>query len=471
MRLAAALAVLAAVGTAQAQSFPGFGGGMGGGLGGFGAMAPGSGPGYVDLDAALAYIDNADLSATHRRQDEIGMAGIDTNYDHRGGLLDVRARGTVDWIHYWHHTLPSAPYGALNADATWGRSTGPAQWFAQETFNESLANPLAAPNLSNLEYVNHFATGPAVNLHLGATDRLSLHALYSNTTYQRSAYGSNSYDGGAVLAHAISRVSSLSLAADEARTVFTNQAVAPTYTTRNASLSYDGHTPRAGLTLTAGYTELDYSGAYRGAPMYQVQFNYQLSAFSSIDLSGRSGYSTSGQAAGASFNAPLSASVLAGLSPATSSAAPFKSDLASLGWYFHRARTSLALSASYDRQRYASAPLGYASMQPSMNFGQITDKNYSATLTRQLRPTLSVSLDGYRSIRRIDTLDASTTESMYGISVAKRFFKASLTFYVRRLQQSAAGAYTGLGAGAFQANTVGIQFTYDLIGQRAPTGP
>ena len=163
---------------------------MGMGFGGLGAPAGGAGPGYVDLDAGLAYIDNARLSSTHRSQDEIALAGIDANYDNEGGLLNIRARGAVDWIHYWHHSLPSAPYGALDANAIWGRPTGPFQWLGQETFSESLANPLAAPTLANLEYVNHLTTGPAVTVHLGSVDRLTVHALYANTTYQRSRYGS-----------------------------------------------------------------------------------------------------------------------------------------------------------------------------------------------------------------------------------------------------------------------------------------
>lgn len=466
----AAMVLLAAAFGARAQQMPGMGG-FGGGAG-FGAPAPGTGPGFLDLDAGLAYTDNARFGAANKTSDEIAMAGVDVNYiQPEGGMLDMRARGNVDWVQYLHHTFAGEPYGALNADAIWGRPTNMVQWLAHETFGESLANPLAAPTLGNLEYTNHITTGPSLNFNFGASDRLSVHALYSNSTFQRSSYGSNSYDGGAVFMHALSAATSVSINADATKTQFSNRTTAPTYETRSASAGYQTNLLRTELTARAGYTEQNYSGAYRGAPSFELRLSHQLSAFSSVYLNGQSGYSTLGQSMGANLGAPAGASVLAGMLPGTSSAAPFKNDLASVGWNFERARTGISLTASMGRQHYEALPPGYASVQTSTNFSRLTNKNYSATLSRQLRPSLSLTLSGFLSDRRVDNLDASTRETMFDLSLAKRFSRTGIKFYIRRIRQTASGAYSGLDAGTFAANMVGLAVTYDLVGQRVASGP
>ena len=463
-RISAAITLWLAAAGAHAQSVPGI---PGMDFGGFGAPAGGTGPGYVDLDAGLAYIDNARLSSTHRSQDEIALAGIDANYDNEGGLLNIRARGAVDWIHYWHHSLPSAPYGALDANAIWGRPTGPFQWLGQETFSESLANPLAAPTLANLEYVNHLTTGPAVTVHLGSVDRLTVHALYANTTYQRSRYGSNTYDGGAALSHEFNRATSVALAADEARTEFATHGIAPAYDSRNASISFHGRSERTSLTASAGYSELNFAGVYEGDPTFALNLSHELTPFNTVYINGRSGFSTAGQAAGANFGAPLGAVALAGLVPGTSSPAPFKDQLASAGWTFQRARTTFTLTGSYGRQRYIPLPAGYALVQTSTIYSRLTNKAFSAMLSRQLRPTVTVSLNAYRTIKQVDTVHASTTESVYRLAATQQFAHARIMLYVQRMQQSASGAYVGLSAGTFTANMIGLMFSYDLFGQRS----
>lgn len=491
----AGIALLVAFsGSARAQSVAGIGAG---GLGGmwFGAGQSHQEPGFLSLNGGLAYLNNAALSATDKQSDELATAGIDVNYQRTGSQLNVSAFGNLDWLEYVQHSFSPQPYGNLFTNATWGAPTSFFQWNLQDTFGEGQENPLGVPTLANQEYINYLSTGPRLNFNFSRRTQLNVHARYQSTTYQTSPFTSWSYDGGAGITEGLSPISSVSLEADALRTRFGQDGIAPTYDTRTASVTYSAKFPRTSLSASAGYTDINYTNSWTGAPTATVNLTRQLGPSSSIFVSGQTGYYTLGQAMTSNLGAPAGASVVAGMVPYTSSPAPFKESFGSVGWSFNRLRTSLALAASVGSERYAQTPILPGSPNPTIaaalypsatlditpdasrqirpvdlsTLDQSTQINstfetYSASITRKLQPTLSLGLRGYLTDSRYGQLGGSSVYESYSLVLTKQFGRASVSAYSEWLHQSTSGVSTGLALANYDAAVVGLTATYSLIG-------
>lgn len=508
--LALSLAVSAgapAVFAQAAQTGNGFGAG-GVGFPGFGLGGATGTSGYVDLDAGLAYTDNAALTATDPRSDELLMAGFDTDYLRQGSALDVTALGAIAWVQYLQHTYPGTPFGHFVGTAIWGQPTNPLQWTLSETFGEGMADPLLAPTPDNFEYINYVTTGPTLNLNFTGSDRVTLRALYSDVTYQDSPFDSEMYNGGASFTHALSVNSSLALQANLIKTHYTDQAAAPDYDTRLATLVYTAALERTNLTATVGYTQVNYEGPQSGSPLYILELRRILSPDSSVFVRAQSGLTAPSDALTANLDTPVGAAALNAQTPEAASTAPFTERFASAGWDFHLARTALSIYGIYTDARYEQevAPVSSGATEDalaeatasaedaafvenenlgavmarfvrpvSLQLGSATSasalddiyKSLSAVVSRTLRPTWTLSVTGTRTWSQYEYLGGSAVNTYVRLSLVKQFGKAGLSVFAERQDNSGSGAAT---TDSYHEDRIGVEFTYDLVGQR-PGGP
>jgi len=435
------------------------------GLGASALALPGfpAGPGYLDLQAGAIYTDNALLTATDRQSTGIGMAGVDVDYNRAGSELTVDAIGNVDWLDYFDHAVPSAAYGNFNGTAIWGHTTDLFQWMLRDTYTEGEADPLAAPTLAALEEVNYFTTGPYLNFNFGPTQRLTAYGLYSNTSFQSSPFGSETYNGGAIFTHALSTVSNVALQIDDAHTDFTQSVsgvASGGYDMRTAQLIYSGALARTEVSAAAGYSTENYGGPTRGSPVLSLSLTHSLSPSSSIFVRGQDGYTTFGNAARLNLSAPTSLpGLFGGGAAATSTAAPFKDQMASAGWTYVRARTTFTLVGTFERQLYV--------VDSTFNSN---NKTVMAAVTRRLRPTLTARLSGYRTYGSYSNVGGKLTATTGNLSLIKQFRRLNVTLYVMRTQQDSsantASLPFGYGVGNYAEDRIGLSFAYDLIGHR-----
>lgn len=430
---------------------------------------PTAGTGFVDLIAGLAYTDNASLSGGQRQGDGIGTAGVNVDYL-RQGNLSLNLLGDVSRVEYLRGTFGGSFYGHFNGSALLGKSTDPFQWRLTESFGEGTTDPLAAQTPANLETINDVATGPIVNLHFGAADRLTFFGLYSRTTYQRSPYDSQSYEGGTEFSHQLSGASSLSLQASTERIDYLDRTAASirlggavaNYDIRQASLGYRAKLARTSIRLRAGYNQLNYSaGVNHGAPLYDVMISRELSPYSSVFLSGQQEYSTNGSSMGAPGQ---QATVQAGgsVSPGYSIAQPYNLRSGALGWQFNRARTQLGLTATIQQSVYAQriGPTDY----------NHRDESLIASLGRQLRPTLSVQLSAQGDVVNYTGLHARTQWESVRLSFSKRFARLTVELFAERRQQSGTPGVSSFLAASYNDDQIGVYFSYGLFGARGGIG-
>ncbi len=429
------------------------------------AGPPAAATGFVDVIAGLADTDTAFLAAGRKQSDGSGTAGVNGDYAQQGNL-SLNLLGNVSRVEYLRGTFGGSFYGHFNGSAIFGKATDPLQWRFSDSFGEGTTDPLAAQTPGNLETINDVATGPIINLNFGPANRLTFFGLYSRTTYQRSPYDSQAYEGGTEFSHQLSGASSLSFQASSDHIDYLDRTAAAStlggsvanYDIRQASLGYQAKLARTSILLRGGYNQLSYSaGANHGAPLFDVMIRRELSPYSSVFLSGQQTYSTNG----GSMAAPdQQATVQAGgaVNPGYSVAQPFQLRSGAVGWNFDRARTQLSLTGTIQQSVYTQS-IG------SIDYSH-RDEGLVAVLGRQLRPTLSVQLTAQGDVLHYTGLHARTQWENVRLSFSKHFARLAMALFAERRHQSGAPGVSNFLATSYNDDRIGVYFTYDLFGVR-----
>ena len=427
----------------------------------------GTGPmssGYVDAIAGLTYTDNAQLSQSSHSGDGIGSIGLDTDYT-RTGRLSLNLLGDIERVQYIRNSFSGSFYGNFNGSALWGKPTDPLQWMLRDTFGEGTTSPLAAPTPQNLQTVNYLTTGPFINLNFGLTNRFTVYGQYGRSTYQSSPYDSQTFEGGAELAHELAGSTSISLQASDARTEYLNRAAlintpgaGSRYNVKQAAVEFQGQYFRTNVSLAAGYNIIDFGGQTHGAPYYSVQLSRNISPSSTVFIGGQSEYSTFGGAM-QSPTAQLNMQGGGALGIGFITAQSMQQRRATAGWNFTRDRTSLNLSGYYADDLYPQVPND-----------NHRDTSLNLTVGRQIRPTLSLSLQVYGTYSDYQQQSAKTHQISATLTLTKQFARSTIGFYLRRMQQSGSAGVSSFVAASYHDDQVGVYFTYDLLGQRNTGG-
>lgn len=422
--------------------------------------------GYVDLLAGLTYTDNALLTMSNKRNDEIAMVGLDSDYVHRG-RLSLNLLGNVDRLEYLHHSFSGSFYGRFDGIGIWGLPTDPLQWQLHESFGEATLDPLAADTPQNLETINDVSTGPMLNLHFGLVDELTVFGVYSRATYQRSPYDAQTYEGGARFTHKISGASVLTFEASDARTDYLELAALlrsnlsfaiGNYNIRRADAAYKAEFSRTSIFLQGGYEEFGFvSGPMHGSALYSLEITRRISPYTAVFISGRSGYST----VGGSLTSPQARIGLesgGSLGPTYAVPQPYEERIGTLGWNFRRARTRLSLAGTIGQVRF-NATGG------NINLNYVEDGGV-LTLGRQLRPTVAVQLRVQFNEERFRALGATRRWDAVVLSFSKHFARTMIAIYAERLDQNSSPGASAFLATSFHDDRVGFYVTYDLFGAR-----
>lgn len=417
--------------------------------------------GYIDAIAGLTYTDNAQLSQNGRAGDGIGSIGLDTDYT-RTGRLSMSLLGNIDRVQYIRNSFSGSFYGNFNGSALWGKPTDPLQWMLKDSFGEGMTDPLAAPTPTNLQWVNQFSTGPLLNLNMGLRNRLTVYGEYARSTYQRSPYDAQTFEGGAQFSHQLSGDTSISLQASDARNKYADRAAlagtpgsGSAYNVKQAAIQFQGQYVRTSVSLAAGYNTIDFGGKTHGSPYYDVQLSRKISPFSTVYIGGQSFYSSFGGA----MQSPTAQLSLQGGGLQSGAgfitAQPFKERIGTLGWNFQRARTSFTMNGSYRQSLY--------DLQPQ---NDSRDESVYFTVGRQLRRTVSLQLSGGGSYDDYTQLHARTHQYSVMLTLTKQLARTRFAFYVRRTQQNGSSGNSGFASASYHDDMVGVYFTYDLLGQR-----
>ncbi len=438
----------------------------------FGVVTPQGEVGYLDVLAGLGYADNPLLTSRGGQQDGLATLGFATDYQ-RTGMLSVNLLGDVDRLQYVRGTLPGSFYGEFNGSAILGQDTDPLQWQLSDSFGEAMTDPFQAPTPESLQTINDVATGPDFNLHFGLRNRLTLSGLYSRTTYQRSPFDSQSFQGGLKFTHALTGAAYVALEGSTERTEYLEAATlqrierapVPNFDVSEGSVVFAASAPRTTLLVQAGYSMLAFGGgSTSAAPLYQLRITHKISPFSTLFLSGQSSYSMNGTSMG-SPTAQIALQTGNSLGAALAIPQPYEERSGALGWTFQRNLTNLSLSGIISQNIYQHPH--------EVTAGAVTSDNYleegaSLIVGQKLRPTLSVQLQAGGYIERYSHLHAETHRETIGLTLSKTFVRLAVSLYAVRIQQSGSAGRSNFLVGSYSDDEVGVYFTYSLLGPQTP---
>ncbi len=439
----------------------------------FGLITPQGQIGYFDVLAGLAYASNPLLSRGGGRQGGgLATAGFATDYQ-RTGMLSVNLLGDIDRLQYLQNTQSGNFYGEFTGSAVFGEDTDPVQWELSDSFGEAMTDPFQAPTPESLQTINEVDTGPDFNLHFGLRDRLTLSGRYARTTYQRSPFDSQTFQGGLKFTHALSGAAYVGVEGSDERTEYLQSAALqqvervpiPNFDVREGSVLFDASSPRTTLRVQVGYNMLVFgAGNTNGAPLYQLQITRKISPFSTVFLSGGSSYSMNGASLG-SPTAQIALQTGNSLSAALAIPQPYEQRSGSIGWTFRRNLTNLSLSGTVSQNIYQHIRNVAAS---AVNRDNYLAEGAALIVGQQLRPTLSIQLQANGYIVRYSQLNAETHRETFGLTLTKTFVRLAISLYAERIQQSGAPGRSNFLVGSYSDDQAGVYFTYSVLGPQTP---
>lgn len=400
------------------------------------------------LRADVSHTDNATRTADATAQeDTLGAVGVVGKYQRNGTKLDVTFDGNLDWVTYLDNSYGSQVFGYAEGSALWGTTADFFQFLVQDNYGQARTDAFAAPTPDTLESINNLTAGPAFNFHFGPKTLMTVFGLYRNTDYEKSDFDSEGVQGGVSLARATSESGRISLNGVVDQVNFEDQTFATDYDTRQAYLRYQNSGARTAITADAGYNEIEQAGRTNGGALVRLGLQRRISAASFLQFDVAQGYTANANTAG---QAPI-----AGANPNTPDALaiadPMEGRSAQLAWRTVLPRTSFHVSAYWRDEQYQNLTQFDRSI-----------RGVEATVTRRLRSTLTLLLQGTLEKEEYDNLDANndttTLVAELNNSFGRRIALALRYERYRRSGSSAIQEYT--------ENRIGLRLTYLLAGQR-----
>lgn len=364
------------------------------------AAEAGNPPFNLDVRVGGIWSDNITLSPVNEKSGAIEFYGLvlsrqdDTRRLH--SELDVNLGYQPYLNNEFANHLAGGAAGTLNLEIV----PGIFAWSAQDNFTRIRIDPLAADAPNNSASANFFTTGPKFTFKLGTSNALSLEGLYSLESYGSGQVGSQRIGGNAGVIHKFTEASSIFVRVETERREFDKVPggfdLEQDYTTRNGTIGYSVYGRRTGLEINLGYGQVDLGTSTSGAVLGGVSLVRRVTPSSTLQLGVDREYSDTGNSlrAGQGNNG---VGLDTDLALGTTSA--FLVDTFRLGWQFSQNRTSFTLGAAYSKEGYERV----AGLDRHLT-------RYSASIRRQMRPTLAVVAEFHGDIEEFAAVAAKANE-------------------------------------------------------------
>jgi hypothetical protein len=334
------------------------------------------------VDVGVGETDNVALVPTDKTNQTMATADLDFALKQQTLSLDTDLKGDFSYTDYLQHAYGNEMLGRFDGTAQL-TITPRFKWMLRDDFGQAQLSPFAPPTPSNLENVEYLSTGPELELRAGSAGFLDLNARYVRAQYQTSPFDSNREFASVAWGLRLSERSSVSLDGNSENVQFDNHLVNTDFDRSNAYAHYELKGARTELVANLGATLITPSrGASKSGPLARLQLKRKLSAVAKLSFSGGQELTD----ASSSFSAIQSGAVGGiGTAPAPQTSSSYTRTYSSLEWRYARNRTSMALSALWEKDAYSGQP----TLDDSRSGGEF---NIERKLTRALSTQLVGSL-------------------------------------------------------------------------------
>ncbi|HEX5461278.1 MAG TPA: outer membrane beta-barrel protein [Steroidobacteraceae bacterium] len=340
--------------------------------------------------AGVGETDNVNLATTHPKSQTLAAANLDFGVKRSGSRLDATAVGNFTDLYYVQGAYSNQVLGRFDGLALVKLWPEHFNWTIGDSYGEEQTDPFSAITPLSLQRVNVFQTGPQLTLHPTDATFVNLDAGYSRITYQRSPFDGHDFLGSFELGRRLSPLSKLSLVAEAESLRFDNTTLNTNYDRRQAYGRYLIEGARTSIDAQLGATQANDIGSWKTSPLVRLLLTRRLSPFSVVTFSGGREYTDSG----GSFS-NLTANTAGGIlvAPSSQTTANYQRDYGSAGWRFVRLRTTIGLTADWERDTHDLQRIFDARREDvAIDLGR--------SLTPQLFANLTGSVDRYEYINQ-----------------------------------------------------------------------
>jgi hypothetical protein len=304
------------------------------------------------VDAGLGETDNVTLVPTNKVSQTMAVADVDFDVKQLSRLFDVDAKGNFTYLDYIQGAYSGQLLGRFDGAAHLALIPERLTWVLQDDFGQVAVDPFTPVTPSNQENVNYASTGPDLALRLGGTGFLNMSARVARAQYETSPFNSNRLQGSLAWGLHLSAQSSVSLNGDTERVLFENTVVNTDFERTNGFVRYEVQGARTGFSADLGATSVSQGGQATTGPLARISLTRKLSSASQLRLSlGRD--LTDGSS---SFSTLQSGAIgVVGTAPASLTSASYTSEYGSVGWQYERNRTTVNVSARWEKDVYNGA--------------------------------------------------------------------------------------------------------------------
>ncbi|MGE0030122.1 MAG: outer membrane beta-barrel protein [Steroidobacteraceae bacterium] len=365
------------------------------------------------VEVGVGTSDNIRRVPAAEESETILTTGVEMAVQREEGRLHANVDVDLSYNDYLDNAYDGEVTGMANADFRYLIVPGRFEWVLTDSFGQSEIDPFAASTPDNRENINYLTTGPDFTLRLGSVGSLTLFGRYSATQFEDSNFDDERLLGGLSLGRDLSARSNVSLNVTAERVEFDDVTAGSNYDRQSAFLAYEIEGARTTIGAEAGYSEIHDEGTTSSSPLFELNILRNLSQRSALTFRGgvRSSDAASALRAG---------NELGGGAPGgpdhTSSADPFETRNASLGWQFTTLRTQFNLSAGFEEDRYESDDQLDRQRQ-----------YFQASASRQITPRLTLRASGSIYSSDYDNSNQDDDETQLGLYLS---WNASGRFFV-----------------------------------------
>jgi hypothetical protein len=214
---------------------------------------------------------------------------------------------------------------------------------------QSLINSQDIATPANTQNVNHFSTGPSLQLPLGARTEVAINGRWSDVAYEDSDVGNRRLSGELSLIRQLGEHSSVSLNGSTERVNYKDLPSSTDYDVHQVTMGFNVVGARTTLNLEAGYSKLKGDLDDTSGGTFVVQISRRLSSRSDLSF-------FVGREFGNSSDALRRDQLIGGVTtdgqPLTVASDPQRSDYASVNWALDGERSSAAISLDWRREKH-----------------------------------------------------------------------------------------------------------------------
>ncbi len=339
----------------------------------------------IDIEAAAYHTDNARRTPVAPLEDTIYNVGARINVRHDGPNFDATVDGDLDWVEYDKTDYDARVLGFFDALLSLSNSSGGLRWDLRESYGQLRRDPYAGETLDNYEEVNFISTGPTAQFHLAPNTRLISYADFSRSIHENSALNSDQWSVGVSLQQGSRADAGLSVHLIGERNEFGDEAPPGSdFDTWVGFLRYEALNSRMTLSVDAGYATVESDLTKDDAPLLRLVAERTLGAATSVYLNAGQEFSTASNAMrkSAEDRVELGSTAFATYSHLATIDA-FLSRYAELGFNYDRHRTRFTIAGTWNQERYIN--------ETELDRDAV---GVFASITRQIRPTVSLRLEG-----------------------------------------------------------------------------